>query len=424
MAEMRGQTGLEDRVFDLPHYRRDSGGPPEPVSLAAVAPQWNALISRERRPIGMRLELRPAARVACAPLPLSALLDSVLAGFLAEGATEFPHGLVLLAPIGFAVDASLSAWTAPRNVLLEVAQRELDDDERVRLLFEIQRNGVRLALRLEQAPTPAPERLKLFQYVLVSDGHILPPATSWIRLLPPSMPAVTRAFEVGAQAVVGWPLAPDPARQPRGLQPMQRAVLEVIRLVQADANVPDVERAFKAEPVLAYMLLTLANSPAFMPGRSISSLHQAIAMLGYARLIKWLVLLLVIASKDGNAMPLVYTAVVRGFAMEYLEAAAGELRARQDEGFVIGAFSLLDAITGQSLPELLSELTLPDVISRTLLRRDGPHAPYFDRLLALEGQLPAASGSDPAGALELPGEAINAALLQALAATDALLALI
>jgi EAL and modified HD-GYP domain-containing signal transduction protein len=179
-----------------------------------------------------------------------------------------------------------------------------------------------------------------------------------------------------------------------------------------------------------------------MPGRTVSSLHQAVAMLGYARLVKWLVLLLVIASKTSNSLPIVYTAVVRGFAMEYLEAAAGAPRARQDEGFVVGAFSLLDAMTGQALGALLSELTLPQVIGQSLLLREGPHAAFYACVLGLEGELGAhsaqgrpnaeqaaldatpAAGAIGAGPLDLPRDAINGALLQALAAADALLALI
>lgn len=403
-------------MFDLPPSRPDPGSVPEPVSLASIAPNWSVLVSRERlRPIGVRLTFSRARRGDAIP-PLSAVLDSLLAGFVAEGASAFPHGLILIAPMDLGVDGSLAGWSAPRNVLLEVGQAEVEDDDQLRLLFEIQRQGVRLALRLEREPAPSAERLKLFQYVIVGDANLAPASIPWLALAPPDVAAAHVAFDRGAQAVVGWPLPVVTGSSPQGLQPMQRGVLELIRLVQADADIVEVEQALKAEPVLAYMLLTLANSPAFMPGRSIASLHQAIVLLGYARLTKWLVLLLVIASKNSSAAPLVYNAVVRGFTVEYLEAAAGQPRTRQDEGFIIGAFSLLDAITGQSLPELLSAFVLPPQLDEALLRGEGPHASFLAQAIAFERG--GAANRAPVKAN------VNAALLQALASTDALLAMV
>ncbi|HUN92104.1 MAG TPA: HDOD domain-containing protein [Burkholderiaceae bacterium] len=396
---------------------------PEPISLGAVVPSWSVLVSRDRlRPIGVRLVVRPAARALAAPL--AGVLDAVLAGFVAEGATAFPHGLVVVAPVDFGLDASLAGWTAPRNVLLEVAPSALEDDDQLRLLFDVQRQGVRLVLRLDRGPVPSAERLKLFQYVLAADAGFDTSVAPWIALAPPDAAAAAAAFERGAQAVAGWPLPVVADSGGGALQPMQRAVLELIRLVQADADIVDVERTLKTEPVLAYMLLTLANSAAFMPGRAISSLHQAIVMLGYARLVKWLVLLLVIASKGSSNAPLVYGAVARGFALEYLAAAASAPRLQQDEAFIVGAFSLLDAITGQPLAQLVSDVVLPTSICDALLHGRGPHAPNLARAMAFErdGEW---SPNAPDAATSGPGaDATNASLLQALAATDALLALV
>jgi len=156
-------------------------------------------------------------------------------------------------------------------------------------------------------------------------------------------------------------------REPRGLSPAQAAVFELIRLVQSDADVRDLERVFKAEPLLAYLLLTLANSAAYRRPTPVASLGHAISLLGYQRLIKWLVLLLAIAGKDKSTTPLVYVAVARGYLIENLCAAAGRTRAERDEGFVVGAFSLLDAITGQSLNELLQDIRLPEAVVDALL---------------------------------------------------------
>jgi EAL and modified HD-GYP domain-containing signal transduction protein len=203
------------------------------------------------------------------------------------------------------------------------------------------------------------------------------------------------------------------------LQPVQKAVLDLIRLVQSDADNRELEKAFKDEPVLSYMLLTLANSPAFIRRTPIASIAQAIQLLGYQRLIKWLVLLMVVAAKESKALPQIYTAVARGFVMEHLAGAAGYKGRQCDECFIVGAFSLLDRITGREAKQLFTEVPLPEPVSAALTRREGAYAPLLDLTLSLERSNPGAVPAR-AAALQLPQAAINQALLQALAATDAL----
>jgi EAL and modified HD-GYP domain-containing signal transduction protein len=145
-------------------------------------------------------------------------------------------------------------------------------------------------------------------------------------------------------------------------------------------------------------------------------------LLGYQRLIKWLVLLLAIAGKDKSTTPLVYVAVARGYLIENLCAAAGRTRAERDEGFVVGAFSLLDAITGQSLNELLQDIRLPEAVVDALLSATGPLAPLLEIARGFEAADPLALVHVKA-ALHLNPVEANRALLQALAAADALQAL-
>jgi EAL and modified HD-GYP domain-containing signal transduction protein len=405
-------------VFEFPPVTRE--GSPEPIDLGVITPGWQPVIARDMRPVGFRLALRAGESNAPA-MPLAKLLDGVLGGFVADGATSFPHGLMVLAPVDLPLDDSVTTWSAPRNVLLEIDQEELGDEKRLQRLLEIQRRGVRLVLRVTDRARVARERLPLFQYLSV-DAHTHGPApreTALLALFPDSNATVSEAFRAGAHAVVGWPLGEVAQGASGNLQPVQKAVLELIRLVQADAENRDLERAFKAEPVLSYMLLTLANSPAFARSAPIASIAQAIQLLGYQRLVKWLVLLMVVASKETKALPQIYTAVARGFLMENLAGAAGAKAPQRDECFIVGAFSLLDKITGRTAQQLFGEVQLPPAVMAALVERQGPFAPYVELALALEGSATDAVHAS-AGVLQLAQSAVNRALLQALAGTDAL----
>jgi len=411
-------------LFDLPPRSTDDqpgdDATPEPVALDTLALRWQVIVGRDRRPSGVRLELRD--RSAVRRVPLSALLESVVRGFVPEDSLPFPHGLVLLAPLDTAVDAAMARWTAPRNVLLEIPAAALEDEARVRILFDSRQKGIRQALRLSDTRVPK-ERLPFFQY-LVGPSALAPQAGIPVLALDAGdLARADAALAAGVHGVVGWPVGDSLEDKGRDLSPSQRAIFELVRLIQGDAEIRALEKVFEAEPLLAYMLLTLANSVAFRRGAPTASLRHAVLSIGYQRLIKWLVLILAISSKGGRIAPLIFTTLVRGYCMENLLLATGRPRAEADEAFIVGAFSLLDKITGQPLPDLLGEVGLPDSVVDALLKREGPYASFLDVVLGLEAE--GAQRDDAVyGSCPADPDAINRSLLQAISAADAMLALI
>lgn len=416
-------------MFDLPDRARGDD-PPPPQALHAFSAGWRLIVARDHRPIGVRLALQPVhgASAGAAAIALPDILDSVIAGFQGEGGAPFPRGLVVLAPLGFELDGGLAQWTPPRNVLLEVGVKELGTDGTLARVADVRRNGVRLVLRIDDVLGLDRKALASFQYIFaeapLSGAEFA--GSGWLagssQAGAKTRAQVQAAFDVGAHAIIGWPIDEPVPDAPGALQPSQKAVLELIRLLQAEAETADLERAFKGEPVLAYLLLTLANSAAFRRSTPIGSLGQAITLLGYKRLLKWLVLLLVIASKGSHVLPQIYTAVARGFTMENVTAASGA-HTVQDDCFVTGAFSLLDRITGVPLDQLFGSISLPPAIADAVCAASGPLAPYLAFARSLEdgtvGEAVAA-----ATAIGAKQETVNAALLQALAATDALQSLV
>jgi hypothetical protein len=420
----------EVRLFEITDRSRSRDADPDPAALAAIRPGWRVLVGRDRRPIGVRLTLNRAGADPSAAPVLSELLDSVLAGFTYESDDRpvFPHGLIVLSPRNLEVDQAMSGWRAPRNVLLEFGQDDLDDERRLRRMFEIQKQGVRIALRLDQPLATGSERLPYFQYLVARSRQAVPAAVdpgsvSILTLDDSTYEQVDADFAAGVHATAGWPLEAVRRSEPRGLTPAQTAVFELIRLVQADADVRVLERVFKGEPLLAYLLLTLANSAAFRRPTPVASLGHAISLLGYQRLTKWLVLLLAIAGKGQGTAPLVYVAVARGHLLENLLTAARRSRAERDDGFIIGTFSLLDAITGQPLSDLLRDVHLSQEITDALLGASGPYAPLIEIARGFEAADPAALARVKSELSVDPADA-NQALLQALATADSLQSLI
>ncbi len=218
---------------------------------------------------------------------------------------------------------------------------------------------------------------------------------------------------LGLDAFVGkLHLTPRPGNPVKGMNPAQTIILQLMQMVQANEDVPKIEGVLKRDPALSYKLLRFINSAGFGATREIQSLKQAIAMLGYAPLYRWLTLLLATASTSGYSPVLMETAVVRGRLAELL----GQKALPRGEGenlFVAGMFSLLDRLLGLPMKEVLDTIQLPDEVVRALLTRGGMYGPYL--ALAEACELNSNLVASLAKALNIAPVDVNKAHLSALA---------
>jgi EAL and modified HD-GYP domain-containing signal transduction protein len=106
--------------------------------------------------------------------------------------------------------------------------------------------------------------------------------------------------------------------------------------------------------------------------RKISSISQALAMLGHRQLQRWLQLLLFASPDCGLDCPLLELAATRGKLMELLAKLSGRDDSKSmDHAFMAGIMSLLDALLGMPLQEIIREVNLADDVENALLNRTG-----------------------------------------------------
>ena len=82
-----------------------------------------------------------------------------------------------------------------------------------------------------------------------------------------------------------------------------QVVLELINRIDREEPIERLDATLKGDPSLAFRLLRTMNSPAFGLQVEINSFRHALMMLGYAKLKRWLALLLASASKDARLKP-------------------------------------------------------------------------------------------------------------------------
>lgn len=208
-----------------------------------------------------------------------------------------------------------------------------------------------------------------------------------------------------------WPLAP-PARPP-GQQAASRALaLQLVELVNRDADTHEIEALLRRDPTLSYHLLRLVNSLGSTGGaRKVTSFAQAILILGRQQLRRWLNLMLFAAREgDVRSAMLLARVSVRARLMELLARAAGLDRHHQEQAFMTGMFSLLGVLFGSPLRDVLAPLALGPAVQEALL--DG--AGELGTLLALVQAAERDAGDELAAALG--GLQVSAAGFNALAA--------
>ncbi len=176
-------------------------------------------------------------------------------------------------------------------------------------------------------------------------------------------------------------LQPD---APQRLDNDRMRVIEMLNLVMNHAELSELEDKVKRDPGLSYKLLNFINSPANGLQQKIRSIGHGLTLLGYDQLYRWLTLLLFTSGKtDARSRSLLKNALVRARFTETL--GQDNFKPAERGGlFIVGIFSLLDALLNVPMAQAVARLNLPDPVVDALLHRSGKYAPYLQLAIACE----------------------------------------
>jgi c-di-GMP phosphodiesterase len=168
----------------------------------------------------------------------------------------------------------------------------------------------------------------------------------------------------------------------RVLAPQVLAVATLINELRQGADMRELAKVLKQDIAMSYRLLRYVNTAARGLNHQLSSIEQALLVLGQEQLDRWLTLLMLGGSLGGNTA-LMETALVRARFLELL--GEGRFAPGQCERlFVLGLFSMLDIALRVPMEEALKPLHLPEAATQALLKREGPFGPYLSLVEAVE----------------------------------------
>ena len=266
---------------------------------------------------------------------------------------------------------------APGQVVLELLEDQLVDRPLLDRLEMLRLQGYSIALDDFEWRPGVEELVRLATHVkldlraLGADGfarHARLLADSGVTLVAEKVETAeeaSAAVELGATLLQGFHFARPELTGVRALTGERIAGARSAVTLCARADFDEVERALRADPALSVRVLSYLNSVAAPTAHRVSSIRQALVLVGPRTVAQWAATLLLsdLAEHRRAALGI---ALLRAALCERLAGSARE------EGFVVGMLSALDALFGVPVDEIVSGLPLADTVSEAVLEERGP----------------------------------------------------
>ena len=152
-------------------------------------------------------------------------------------------------------------------------------------------------------------------------------------------------------------------------------------LTAGDVTFEDLDRIISADVGLSLKLLRYVNSAFFALPRTISSVREALALLGTRTVARWATVMAMSTIPD-TPSALIETALHRARMCEVLGARIPG--AERESFFTVGLFSVADALLNSPMEEVLESLPFDDDVRDALLRRKGPKGQLLEAVTAYE----------------------------------------
>jgi c-di-GMP phosphodiesterase len=267
------------------------------------------------------------------------------------------------------------------RIMIEVPENVVADEELLRALLELRRAGFTIALddvvELERI-IPYQGIASIVKLDLKQiDSNALPAMVSSIKkrgfmVLAEKVETIneyTLCHRLGVDYFQGYFLCKPNIIHEKKMDSSRIVIMRSLALLQNQKTTfSDIEQIVAQDVSLCYKLLRLTNSGYYSFVSEVKSIRQAVSLIGIDTIRGWLSLLLMSQLND-KPMELTNLAMQRAHMAESL---AKVFSYPQPEiCFLVGLFSLLDALMDQPLDKIIADLHLTETVADALLYYEG-----------------------------------------------------
>ena len=186
-----------------------------------------------------------------------------------------------------------------------------------------------------------------------------------------------KALEMGFDYFQGYFFSKPEVMKGRDISGIEMNLLQIMAEVNKDDfEFEDVSKIITRDVSISYKLLRYINSAYFGIQRDISSIDQAIAMLGEIGIRRFLSLIAMSKLSCEKPNELIRTSIIRARFSEVIGQSSGS-HINSSELFTVGLFSLIDAILDDSMENLMGRLPLAETIKKALVHDEGELSDYL-----------------------------------------------
>ena len=193
-----------------------------------------------------------------------------------------------------------------------------------------------------------------------------------------------QALQLGFKYFQGFFFAKPEMVKTKSLSPSQLSMAELLyETSKPELDLSSITSVFERDVSLSYKLLRYANSAIFRRRSEISTIKQALVILGSSELKRFLGLMFAVTANPDKPTELIKLAMTRA---KFCELVAHDLKSQIDDSiaFLTGLLSMIDAILDEELEVVLAKLPLAAEIKEPLLTRKGVMAAIIKLLEFIE----------------------------------------
>lgn len=318
----------------------------------------------------------------------------------------------------------------PQRTVLTILRTVVASEAVVERCKELRKLGFKIALDNPQLSTQLNPLIAIADYIKIDSQSTSQEMASKLfqQYTAPTVLIIAEKIEtleqfeaykqIGFKRFQGFYFARPETFTSKVINPSFDSVLNLLNLVSQDSYIAEIENGFKQDAALSFKLLRYINSVGFGLSCEIQSIKHGLTILGRKQLYRWLTLLMVTAGENTTPPALMKTSITRGRLTELLGKSYFE-KHDIDNLFIIGVFSLLDAILKMPMEQVLEKVQLPEAVTEALLNRKGVYGPFLQLTEACEG----ADGKrilELAELLQYDADKVNECHMAALAWTESL----
>lgn len=281
----------------------------------------------------------------------------------------------------------------PNQVVLEVLENIEIDDDLLQALSRLGGVGYRLALDDFVYRAGMDSMVAMADIVKVDIQAIppdeLPSQVQALRQWPVQLLAekvetpeeFARCTRLGFDLFQGYFFCRPRRVDQRRIPVVRQRILQLLaRLSDPNVKVTELATIAQEDFSLSFRLLKLINSAQFGIRRNVSSIQEAIVMLGLD-VVRSIATVIVLSGLDDHPDELYRLSLIRAKMCELI---AARVSLATDSAFTVGLLSTLDAMMDCSMERVMENLSLNDVLKVALIRQEGPLGGILSAVLAYE----------------------------------------